>query len=97
MRDYTKPHVIEKVLKNHIKSMKTLHVTPGQPSFFKYTLKNPFSTKTVFTINIIDPDKMFINETDEFYLINNYNYEWEFWYSKGECEQPPFWDIVNRK
>lgn len=97
MRDYTKPNVIEKVLKDHIKTMRQLHVVPGTPSFFKYTLKNPFTTKAVFTINIIDPDKVYLGETKEFKLVNNYNYEWEFWHSRKVCQEPPFWDMVSRK
>ena len=97
LRDYTKPHVIEKVLKDHIKSMKQLYIIPGTPSFFKYNLKNPFTTKTVFTINIIDPDKIFLGETKEFKLVNNENFEWEFWYSKRECAEPEFWDMVNKR
>ena len=97
LRDYTKPNVIEKVLKEHIKSLKQLYIVPGTPSFFKYTLKNPFNTKTVFTVNIIDPDKIYLGEAKEFKLVNNYNYEWEFWYSKRVCQEPAFWDMVNRK
>ena len=97
LRDYTKPHVIEKVLKDHIKSMKQLYIVPGSPSFFKYNLKNPFTTKTVFTINIIDPDKVFLGEAQEFKLVNNENFEWEFWYSKREWSDPAYWDMVNKR
>lgn len=96
LRDYTKAHVIEKVLKDHIKSMKQLYIVPGTPSFFKYNLKNPFTTKTVFTINIIDPDKVFLGETKEFKLVND-KFEWEFWYSKRECEEPDSWDMINKR
>lgn len=84
LRSFTKPHIIEKVSKDYIKSMKQLYIMPGTPSFFKYILKNPFTTKTVFTINIIDPDKVFLGETQEFKLINNENFEWEFWFAKRE-------------
>lgn len=82
LRGYTKPHVIDQVLKDHIKSLKSLNVIPGTPSFFKYNLKNPFTSRTVFSINITDPDKLFFGETKEFKLVNNINFEWEFWNSK---------------
>jgi len=82
LRDYTKPHIIEKVLKDHIKSLKQLYIVPGTPSFFKYNLKNPFTSRTVFTINIIDQDKLYLGEHKEFKLVNNHNFEWEFWHSR---------------
>lgn len=82
LRDYTKPYIIDQVLKDHIKSMKQLYIVPGSPSFFKYNLKNPFTSRTVFTINLVDPDKIYLGETKEFKLVNNHNFEWEFWHSK---------------
>ena len=84
LRDFTKHHVIDKVRKDHIKSLKQLYVVPGTPTFFKYQLKNPFVSRTVFTINLSDPDKLFLGDNQEFKLINNYNFEWEFWHSKRQ-------------
>ena len=97
LRGYTKPHIIDQVLKDHIKGLKQMNVVPGTPSFFKYNLKNPFTSRTVFTINITDPDKLFIGETKEFKLVNNLNFEWEFWNSKKKCEAPNNWDMVNKR
>lgn len=97
LRDYTKPYVIENVLKEHIKSMKQLYIVPGTPSFFKYNLKNPFTSRTVFTINMIDQDKIFLGEIKEFKLVNNNNFEWEFWHSKRKCDAPKYWDMINKK
>lgn len=97
LRDYTKPHIIDKVLKEHIKSMKQLYIVPGTPSFFKYTLKNPFTSRTVFTITMADPDKIYLGEVAEFKLVNNLNFEWEFWHSKRKCEAPKYWDMVTPK
>jgi hypothetical protein len=89
--------VIEKVLQDHIKDLKHLHVTPGTPSFFKYKLKNPFTSRTVFTVNLTDPDKVYLGEITEFKLVNNQNFEWEFWHSKRKCEAPYSWDMVNKR
>jgi nephrocystin-4 len=97
LRDYTKPYIIDQVLKDHIKSMKQLYIVPGTPSFFKYILKNPFSSRTVFTINLVDQDKLYLGETKEFKLVNNLNFEWEFWHSRRKCEAPSYWDSINKR
>ena len=68
---------------------------PGRPSFFQYTLKNPFAAKCVFTIAFSDPDQEILGGESEISLVKNEPHqEWEFWFDKGECSAPPFWDMV---
>lgn len=93
----TKNHTIEQVLAGHIKAVQHMYVQSGKNSFFNYTLKNNFSKKVVYTIQIQDPDIEYLSGVSELQLVKNDNREWEYWYEQGKCEAPPVWDNVIKR
>lgn len=92
IRQTKKDLIIQEVMGSYLTGAQMVTVVPGEVTTLSHMLHNQTNETQVYTIQISDPDKQFL-EQEEVSMVSN-QVEYEFWVSKGKAKKPKSYSCI---